>query len=75
VINHNSRTAQELHRLPPRTLRRHQPDSFNHPIKQQQVFGNVVTTVYASILRDLQKGKDARFAKVDRGQFTLAGKR
>lgn len=32
-------------------------------------------TLYASILRDLQKGNDARFAKVDRGQFTLAGKR
>ena len=31
-------------------------------------------TLYASILRDLKKGKDARFAKVDRGQFTLAGK-
>ena len=32
-------------------------------------------TLYTSILRDLQKGKDSRFAKVDRGQFTLAGKR
>lgn len=32
-------------------------------------------TLYASILRDLKKGKDARFTKVDRGQFTLAGKR
>lgn len=31
-------------------------------------------TLYASILRDLKKGKDARFAKIDRGQFTLAGK-
>jgi len=31
-------------------------------------------TLYASILRDLKKGKNARFAKVDRGQFTLAGK-
>lgn len=31
-------------------------------------------TLYAAILRDLKKGKDARFAKVDRGQFTLAGK-
>lgn len=32
-------------------------------------------TLYALILRDLQKGKDARFAKTDRGMFTLAGKR
>lgn len=31
-------------------------------------------TLYASILRDLKKGKQARFAKVERGQFTLAGK-
>lgn len=31
-------------------------------------------TLYAAILRDLKKGKDARFAKIDRGQFTLAGK-
>jgi len=31
-------------------------------------------TLYASILRDLKKGKDARFAKVERGQFALAGK-
>jgi len=32
-------------------------------------------TLYASILRDLKKGKDARFKKTDRGQFALAGKR
>lgn len=30
-------------------------------------------TLYASILREINgKGKDARFKKVDRGQFTLA---
>lgn len=29
-------------------------------------------TLYASILRDLRKGKAARFKKVARGQFTLA---
>ena len=29
-------------------------------------------TLYASILRDLKKGKDARFKKVNRGQFALA---
>ena len=32
-------------------------------------------TLYASILRDLRKGKDAKFKKVERGQFALAGKR
>jgi len=32
-------------------------------------------TLYASILRDINtKGKDARFKKVDRGQFALAGR-
>ncbi|MFN7766335.1 MAG: winged helix-turn-helix domain-containing protein [Planctomycetaceae bacterium] len=31
-------------------------------------------TLYASILRDLKNGADARFKKVARGQFALAGK-
>lgn len=31
-------------------------------------------TLYSSILRDLRKGKDARFKKTERGQFTLTGK-
>ena len=29
-------------------------------------------TLYASILRNLKKGKEARFTKVDRGLFSLA---
>ncbi len=29
------------------------------------------STLYASILRNLKKGKEARFAKVDRGLFSL----
>ena len=32
-------------------------------------------TLYASILRDLKKGKDTRFKKVGPGKFTLARKR
>ena len=32
-------------------------------------------TLYASILRDIRKGKDARFVKADRGMFTLAAKK
>ena len=33
-------------------------------------------TLYAAILREINtKGKDARFKKVDRGQFALAGKK
>ena len=29
-------------------------------------------TLYASILRDIRKGKDARLVKADRGTFALA---
>ena len=29
-------------------------------------------TLYSSILRDIRKGKDARFVKADRGAFALA---
>ncbi len=33
-------------------------------------------TLYAAIIREIsKKGKDARFEKVDRGRFTLAGKK
>jgi hypothetical protein len=33
-------------------------------------------TLYSSILREINtKGKDARFTKVDRGQFALAGRK
>jgi hypothetical protein len=32
-------------------------------------------TLYSSILRDLRNGKDARFKKVARGQFALAGRK
>ena len=33
-------------------------------------------TLYAAIIREIaKKGKDARFKKVDRGRFTLAGKK
>ena len=31
-------------------------------------------TLYASILRDLAKGKDARFKKTGRGLFALSGR-
>jgi hypothetical protein len=32
-------------------------------------------TLYSSILRDLRNGKGARFKKVARGQFALAGRK
>jgi hypothetical protein len=31
-------------------------------------------TLYSAILRDIRKGKDAQFKKVERGMFTLAKK-
>jgi hypothetical protein len=34
-------------------------------------FGNIVTTVYSAILREInEKGKDSRFTKTERGKFT-----
>lgn len=32
-------------------------------------------TLYASIIRDIRKGKDARFVKTGRGTFALAGRK
>ena len=32
-------------------------------------------TLYAAILRDIRKGKEARFVKENRGMFTLASKK
>ena len=32
-------------------------------------------TLYASIIRDIRKGKDARFVKTGRGTFALAAKK
>jgi hypothetical protein len=38
-------------------------------------FGNIVTTVYSAILREINaKGKGARFVKTERGKFGLAKK-
>jgi hypothetical protein len=37
-------------------------------------FGNIVTTVYSAILREIsKKGKEARFEKEDRGLFAING--
>jgi len=42
---------------------------------QAAQFGNIVTAVYAAILREIQtKGPEARFKKTDRGLFTINGK-
>jgi hypothetical protein len=46
--------------------------AINHPIKGQATFGNIVTTVYSAVLREMQtKGDKARFCKIGRGQFAL----
>ena len=51
---------------------RHQPASIDYPIRGQPAFGNIVTTVYSAILRELStKGEQARFIKTERGKFGL----
>jgi hypothetical protein len=73
MINRTSCTSQESYGLPPRPVARCQRLAINHPIKGQAVFGNIVTAVYAAILREIGvKGKEARFKKTERGKFTLA---
>lgn len=51
----NPRTTRELPRLPPRPIPRHQPAPINHPIKQKQLFGNIVTAVYKRYLEKFDK--------------------
>jgi len=42
----------------------------DQPIKGQHIFGNIVTTVSASILKEIaRKGSRARFQKTGRGRF------
>ncbi|MFZ5833534.1 MAG: hypothetical protein ACOY3P_25895 [Planctomycetota bacterium] len=41
---------------------------------RQQCLRCRCSAAYASIIRDIRKGKDARFVKTDRGTFALAGK-
>jgi hypothetical protein len=50
------------------------PPALLTPAPQGAKHGNVVTTVYAAILREINdKGAEARFEKVDRGQFARKG--
>jgi len=73
MIISNSRTAEELPRLPPRSVQGSQQAPDDQPISRQHLFGNFVTAVYSAILRELKvKGADARFRKTERGKFTLA---
>ena len=72
----NPLPARELHRLPPRSVPRLQLASRDHPLYRQQAFGNIVTSVYAAIIREIaNKGDNARFRKTDRGQFEAVAAR
>jgi len=69
----NPLTTRELRRLPPRSVSRHQPVSRHYPLYRQAAFPNIVTAVYAAVIREIAaKGKDARFKKTDRGMFELS---
>jgi len=60
--------------LPPRPVTGHQLLAVKQPIERQATFGNIVTTVYSAILREISvKGKDSRFKKSERGKFALKG--
>jgi len=63
---------RELYRLPPRSIPGFQPVSRHYPFYRQAAFGNIVTTVYAAIFREIkQKGEASRFTQTDRGKFAL----
>ncbi len=48
--------------LPPRPVTGHQLLAVKQPIERQATFGNIVTTVYAAIAREIAtKGDEARF--------------
>ena len=64
---------RELHRLPPRSVAGFQSASRHYPLYRQAAFGNIVTAVYAAIIREIAvKAKDSRFRKVGRGKLELA---
>jgi hypothetical protein len=56
--------------LPTRSTNGHESLAIDQPHHGQAAFGNIVTAVYAAILREVgAKGDEARFLKVDRGLF------
>jgi hypothetical protein len=72
MSNRISGTSPELARLPPRPAPRCQLFTIDHPIKGQATFGNVVTAVYAAMLREISTRRStSRFTKPQRGQFAL----
>jgi hypothetical protein len=74
MIDRISCTPQESGGLPPRAVARCQRLAINHPIKGQATFGNIVTTVYSAIAREITtKGAQSRFVKAERGKFARNG--
>lgn len=70
IITRNSCTAQELLWLPARSIPGAQQGPADQPINCQHAFGNIVTTVYSGIIKEIStKGKESRFQKTDRGRF------
>jgi hypothetical protein len=68
----NPLTIKRLRRPPPRSILRSQPVLGEKSIPGCQVFGNIVTTVYSAILREIAaKGSKARFQKTERGRFGI----
>jgi hypothetical protein len=71
MTDRTSRSEQESCWLPPRSATRRQRFAIDQPIKSQATFGNIVTTVYSAILRELKaKGGESRFRKVEKGRFS-----
>ena len=70
ITDRTSCSEQESCSLPPRSVTRYQRPAIDQPIKRQATFGNIVTTVYAAMIREIgKKGKESRFAKSERGKF------
>jgi len=66
------RTLRRSVRLPPRAIAGPQSAFGDQPIERHQVFGNIVTTVYSAIAREITtKGTQSRFVKAGRGKFAL----
>jgi hypothetical protein len=63
---------RKLRRLPPRATTWLHPAPRHYPLYRQAAFPNIVTAVYAAIIREIAaKGSASRFHKTERGKFEL----
>jgi hypothetical protein len=70
MTDRTSYSEQESCGLPPRSVTRRQRFAIDQAIKSQATFGNIVTAVYAAIMREINtNAKDARFRKTEPGKF------